>query len=119
MEIYSPFMMTCYLCLVQLSRKPGDVAVKNPSESGELSTPQDGTEETQSNNDHSHKMIWTDIRNMTERELGLTEVVLWSVKECGMTLIFSDQSSQLRERKVGVYDIVRWKNSKNQFMGMP
>jgi hypothetical protein len=48
--------------------------------------------------------IWTDVRNMDRGELNHTATLLGSADECGMVLIFANQSSQLREQKVWWWD---------------
>ena len=53
-------------------------------------------------NTHNEQTVWRDVRSMTQGERDSTEKLLLSVDECGMTLIFSNESTQLRERKVSV-----------------
>ena len=47
-----------------------------------------------------HTYIWSDVKNMTKEELDSVEKLFLSVDECAVTLIFSNQSTQLCERKV-------------------
>lgn len=50
----------------------------------------------------SNNPIWSDIKNMTQKQLDHTEELFMSANECAITLIFSNQSTQLRDKKVGI-----------------
>ena len=76
--------------------------------SGKGQSPQarlDAEEKTTCPEDKSlvHNLILDDVRSMGGGQLGNTERLLASAEECGMTLIFSNESSQLREQKVCIH----------------
>ena len=84
--------------VIQLSRGCGVMSKKN--------APQHhlDEEETTTASEDSRNLIWTDVRNMDRSRLDAAEAQLGSADECALVLIFTDQSSQLREQKVG-YEI--------------
>lgn len=47
-----------------------------------------------------HPYTWSDAKHMTKEELDSVEKSFLSADECAITLVFSNQSTQLRERKV-------------------
>ena len=58
------------------------------------------TTHTKEYSPYHDNFILNDVRNMGSGELSNTAALLSSVKECGMALIFNNESSQLREQKV-------------------
>ena len=84
---------------VKIASCRAETGMRNGKNAGNAPPPsRPGSEQRQS----EQAQNWRDVRKMTQGQLDTAETLLFSVDECAMSLVFSNQSTQLRDGKVSI-----------------